>query len=207
MTAPTAIPSFKWAEDAERIFLTIELQSATEVSVQLQSSHFTFSAKAGEPSHTYSLDFELPKSIDTSKSTWSVKGRQVEVVLVKSEADEGYWHSLLKDKNQYKGRVKIDWDLWRDEDEEKALPEDFGGMGGMPGMGGMGGMPGMGGMGGMNFGDLGGAGGDEDEDAMDSDDEELPGLVDKETGEKGEGGNKEKEETEKEDEESQTTKA
>jgi hypothetical protein len=197
MTAPTAIPSFKWAEDAERIFLTIELQSATDVSVQIQTSHFTFSAKAGEPPHTYSLDFELPKNTDAGKSTWSVKGRQVEVVLVKAEADQGYWHSLLKDKNQYKGRVKIDWDLWRDEDEEKALPDDFGGMG----------MPGMGGMGGMNFGDLGGAGGGEDDDAMDSDDEELPGLVDKETGEKGEGGNKEKEEAQKEDEESQTTKA
>ena len=66
----------------------------------------------------------------------------MEILLIKADEDEGYWHQLLKDKNQYKGRVKIDWDLWRDEDEEKALPDDFGGMGGMGGMGG-GGMPGM----------------------------------------------------------------
>lgn len=146
-------PAFKWAEDNERIFLTIELPSATDVSIQLQPTRFTFKAK--QANDTYQLDFELPKSINTDKSTWSVKGRQVEVVLVKAEEDEGYWHQLLKDKNQYKGRVKIDWDLWRDEDEEKALPDDFGGMGGgMGGMGGgmgggMAGMPGMGGMGGM----------------------------------------------------------
>jgi len=138
-------PSFKWAEDNERIFLTIELQSATDVQIQFQPTHLTFKAKQGND--TYALDFELPKKINTDKSTWSVKGRQVEVVLVKADEDEGYWHALLKDKNQYKGRVKIDWDLWRDEDEEKALPDDFGGMGGMGGgMGGMGG-GGMGGMG------------------------------------------------------------
>ena len=137
-----SIPQFKWAEDGERIFLTIELQSATDVSVQLAASHFTFHAKSGSPSTPYSLDFELPKTIDPSASTWSVKGRQVEVVLVKADDSQGWWNHLLKDKNLYKGRVKIDWDLWRDEDEEKALPDDFGGMGGM------GGMPGMGGMGG-----------------------------------------------------------
>ena len=141
-------PSFKWAEDAERIFLTIELQSATDVQIKFEPSHLTFTAKQGTSTDTYTLDFELPKKINTEQSTYSVKGRQVEVVLVKADEDEGYWHALLKDKNQYKGRVKIDWDLWRDEDEEKALPDDFGGMGGMGGMGG-GGMPGMGGMGGM----------------------------------------------------------
>ena len=143
-------PAFKWAEDNDRIFLTIELQSATDVDIKVQPSHFTFAAKQGKDS--YALDFELPKKIDTDKSSWSVKGRQVEVLLVKADEDEGYWHALLKDKNQYKGRVKIDWDLWKDEDEEKAMPEDFGGMGGMGG--GMGGMPGMGGGGGMGGMDM-----------------------------------------------------
>ena len=141
----TSIPSFKWAEDSERVYLTVELQSATDVSVDLQPTRFTFKAKSD--SHVYGLDFELPKAIEPSKSTWSVKGRQVEVLLVKADDAQGFWQQLLKDKSLYKGRVKIDWDLWRDEDEEKAVPDDFGGMGGMGG--GMGGMPGMGGMGGM----------------------------------------------------------
>ena len=138
-----SIPQFKWAEDSERIFLTIELQSATDVSIKFSPTHFTFNAKSGSPPTSYGLDFELPKSIDPTASTWSVKGRQVEVLLVKADDSQGWWQHLLKDKTQYKGRVKIDWDLWHDEDEEKAVPDDFGGMGGM------GGMPGMGGMGGM----------------------------------------------------------
>jgi len=79
-----SIPSFKWAEDGERIFLTIELPSAVDVSVQLQPTRFSFKARSGASPTIYALDFELPKSIDASKSTWSVKGRQVEVVLVKA---------------------------------------------------------------------------------------------------------------------------
>lgn len=68
---------------------------------------------------------------------------------MKAEADQGWWNGLLADKNAYKGRVKIDWDLWRDEDDEgdEKDTSEFGGMPGMPGMGGMGGMPGMPGMG------------------------------------------------------------
>jgi CS domain len=137
----TLTPSFRWAEDASHIFLTIEVESAVDVAIKLDESHLSFRCKKTGDSSTYVLEFELPNKINTDKSSWSVKGRQVEIVLVKAEDAEGYWHGVLKDKNQYKGRVKIDWDLWRDEDEEKALPEDFGGLGGgMPGMGGMGGM-------------------------------------------------------------------
>lgn len=76
-----------------------------------------------------------------------MKGRELQFLLVKAEADQGWWNMLLADKNAYKGRCKIDWDLWRDEDDEGDEKDvgDFGagGMGGMPGMPGMG----MGGMG------------------------------------------------------------
>jgi hypothetical protein len=148
-TSGSLIPSFRWAEDSSHIFLTVELESASSVDVKLSPSHFAFTgSRGGDSSHSYLLDFELCKRIQPDKSSWSVKGREVEVLLVKAEEDEGYWHSVLKDRQQYKGRVKIDWNLWRDEDEEKAMPDDFGGMGGMGGMG-AGGMPGMGGMGGM----------------------------------------------------------
>jgi len=200
-------PSFRWAEDANHIFLTIEVESATDVVIKLDTQHLRFEGrKDGDNKTQYLLDFELAKKIQADKSSWSVKGRQVEIVLVKADDSDGYWHGILADKNQYRGRVKIDWNLWRDEDEEKGLPEDFGGMGGM------GGMPGMGGGGGMNLDDAG--------DGEDSDDEEgLPGLDDKEGGDdEGETGDHDgatradgekiaPSEAEKEDESTQQTKA
>ena len=78
-----------------------------------------------------------------------MKGRELQFLLVKAEDSEGWWNGLLADKNAYKGRCKIDWDLWRDEDDVDE-PKDAGdfGAGGMPGM------PGMG-MGGMGMGGMG----------------------------------------------------
>jgi len=68
-----------------------------------------------------------------------VKGRELQFLLVKAEESQGWWNMLLADKNAYKGRCKIDWDLWRDEDDEGDEKDvgDFGAGGtggGMPGM-------------------------------------------------------------------------
>jgi len=197
------VPEFKWAENHENIFLTIDLSDAKDVKVDMQEDGLTFRASA--QGKEFALDLKLKKKIDAAKSTFSVKGRDVKCLLVKAEADQGWWNGLLADKNAYKGRVKIDWDLWRDEDDvdEKDTSDFAGGMPGMGGMGGMGmpGMPGMGGMGGMGMGGMGmggmggmdmaemmkqmggmggmggmGMGGDDEEGEGDSDDEDLPDL-------------------------------
>lgn len=197
------IPTSKWAENEDHIFLTIEVPDSKNTSVTLTEDSLVYRSEQGDK--TYALDFKLSKKIDPSLSKWAAKSRSTEVVLIKSSDSLGWWNRLLADKNAYKGRVQIDWDLWRDEDEEdeKAAPQGFGegggggGMGGMGNMaqmmggmggGGMGGMGGgMGGMGGMDFasmmGGMGGAGGGGDmgdlggdEEGGDSDDEDLPDL-------------------------------
>lgn len=72
--------------------------------------------------------------------------------------------------------IKVDFDKWKDEDEEaEAEGNDAGGFGGMDfsqfgGMEGMNGMPGMGGLGGMpNFAGMG----KDDMGDLDLDDEEF----------------------------------
>lgn len=137
------------------------IADATNVDVKLENTHFHLESTRKGDETKYTLDFELAKSINAAESTYAVRARQIEFVLIKDDSAQGYWNALLKDKNQYKGRVSCDWDLYVDEDEQheadKNIPEDFGGMGGMPpGMGGMGGMPGMPGMGGMGGGAPGG---------------------------------------------------
>jgi len=181
MSAPL-IPAFKWAENADQIFLTIEVPSTAKSVLELTDENLKYSAAEGPKS--FALDLKFLKKIDAATSTWAAKGRNVEVLLKKSEETKGWWNQFLQDKNAYKGRVKIDWDLWHDEDEEKEMPNQFGtggmgGMGGMPGMGGMGGMggmpgmPGMNGMNGMDFSSMMGGGND---DEPDSDDDGLPDL-------------------------------
>jgi hypothetical protein len=198
MTTATSVPAFKWAENENDVFITIEVSDVKDGKVELKKKHLKFTGTSGTPKVTWLIDFELAGDIDDSKSTSAIKQRQVEILLKKDK--EGFWKSLTSsaDKNKYKGRLKADWDLWRDEDddEEKKAAPDFGmgGMGGMPGMGGMGGMPGGmgGGPGGMDLsalmaqmgkGGMGGApGGDDEEEpaGKDSDDDELPDLEDAE---------------------------
>ncbi len=135
------------AENNDNIYLTVEVSDAKDVKVEMKDDSVIFSATS--QGKDYALDLKLKKKIDAAKSSFATKGRDLEFLLVKAEADQGWWNALLADKNAYKGRCKINWDLWRDEDDvEEKDAGDFG-AGGMPG--GMGGMPGMGGMGGMGM--------------------------------------------------------
>jgi hypothetical protein len=125
------------AENHDNIYLTVEVSDAKDVKVEIKEDSITFAATSQGKS--FALDMKLKKKIDAAKSTYATKGRDLQFLLVKAEADQGWWNALLADKNAYKGRCKIDWDLWRDEDDvEEKDAGDFG-AGGMPGMG-MGGM-------------------------------------------------------------------
>jgi len=186
MSSGAVVPEFKWAENKDKIFLTLEVQDVKDVKVDMKEDRVTFSGK-GSGDKEYAVDLKLKKKINPEKSSYAAKGRDLQFLLHKAEDSEGWWNALVADKNAYRGRMKIDWDLWRDEDEEEEKDIGDFGMGGMPGMGmggmGMPGMGGMGGMGGMDLasmmqgmggmGGMGDMGGDE---GADSDDEELPDL-------------------------------
>jgi hypothetical protein len=143
-------------------------------TIDLSDKELKFKGESGGKS--YEVNIEFFKSVDSKDSTYKVLPRSVQMHVMKEkpkeedeEEEEEFWTRLLKDKTLEKNQVKIDWDRYVDEDEEKegfdtsALeggsgmggmpgmggPGGPGGMGGMPGMEGMGGMPGMGGMGGM----------------------------------------------------------
>jgi hypothetical protein len=144
------VPPFKWAENADKLFLTIEVQGCQNAKVDLSDDAVKFSGSQGDKN--FELDFKLFKKVNVQASSWAAKAREIEILLQKADECKGWWNQLLADKNQYKGRCKIDWDLWHDEDESKEMPASFGGNPGgmdfarmMQGMGGAG----MGGMGGM----------------------------------------------------------
>lgn len=114
------IPPFKWAEREDRLFVTIELNdlpSSTDIKINEESVAFN----AEKDGKKFELNLVLNGKINKDKSTFAVRPRSVELLLIKDS--EGYWNRLLKDKNAYKVQCKIDWDLWKDEDddEEKSI--------------------------------------------------------------------------------------
>jgi len=202
MSSSPLLPFFKWAQDADHIFIAIEVPNVVDDKYEITSNTFKFTGRSGQDH--YALEFEFNKKID-EKQTKVSKHRLLEFLIPKADDSKGFWSTLLsaKDKDRLKGKCKVDFDKWVDEDDAKKKLTDsldtsrFGGLGGMDdddmgglgGMGGMGGMSGMGGPGGPDMAKMmemlknrapGGPGGDHDDHDQagdhDSDDEELTDL-------------------------------
>ena len=146
------IPTCKWAQRKECVFVTVDIADAKDEEIVIADDKLTFKAMSnGKP---YECEMTLHASISMDGSKYTVKGRNVQFYLEKTDQEADFWPRLLKDKALNKRFVKVDFDKWVDEDEEDEADaidaNGMQGMGGMPGMGGpgMGGMPGMGGPGG-----------------------------------------------------------
>ena len=169
-------PPFKWAQNAERVLMTINITDCENIEVDVSEEENKVKFSATSNGVKYGLDMEVFMAIVKEDSAWNTKGRNVIINLAKKEkSDEDTWWPRITKEKVKNGLIEIDWSRWVDPDGEDEKPEsqDFdpsqmqgmgqggpggpGGMGGMPGMGGMGGMPGMGGMGGMRG--MGGPGG------------------------------------------------
>ncbi|XWS46670.1 hypothetical protein CRYUN_Cryun14cG0087600 [Craigia yunnanensis] len=158
-------PEVKWAERADKIYITVLLPDSKNAKVNLEPEGvFTFSATAGADNNLYELKLDLHDKVNVEESKISIGVRSIFCILEKAE--KVWWSKLLRGDGKTPHYVKVDWDKWVDEDEDNGSPGDvdlggmdfsnFGNMGGM-GDGGMG-------YGGMGDGGLG--------DFEDSDDEE-----------------------------------
>lgn len=50
-------------------------------------------------------------------SFFSWSNEQYKLLLAKKDTEQEFWPRLLKDAAAYKGRLAVDWELWKDEDE------------------------------------------------------------------------------------------
>lgn len=173
-TSALRAPLVLWAQRADKLFLTIEMEYCTSPEIKLEKDKLYFKGKsdsiqqdADHSEHEVTIEFFKPINVDDSKH--SVRARGTEFVIIKDEAS--WWPRLLKDSTKQHW-LKVDFPKWKDEDDS----DDEVGMAGMPGMGGMGGQPDFselmqqfGAQGGMgNFG-----AGDEGDEEYESDDDET----------------------------------
>merc|ERR1711916_146558 len=198
MSDETVHAPIKWAQRKDRVFVTLGVQDVTGETISLTETKLSFSGTDGS-GVGYATDIEFFEEIDAAASSYVVRPRAVEFLIMKKEQEEDaeHWPRLTKAKIKAPW-LACDWSKYVDPDEEDQADDsglgDFGmgGMGGMGGPGGVGGMDlsqlmagmggagGMGGMGGMPdlsamMAGMGGAGGD-------SDDDDIPGLDDEDDG-------------------------
>ncbi|KAK8509838.1 hypothetical protein V6N13_093682 [Hibiscus sabdariffa] len=153
-------PEVKWAQRADKVFITVQLSDSKDAKVNLEPEGvFSFTGTAGTGNAHYELKLDLFDKVVVEESKINIGVRSIFCILEKAE--KVWWKKLLRGDGKPPHYVKVDWDKWVDEDEDKGAGDldlggmdfsNFGGMGGMGDMmGGMGGMMGgMGGMGGMD---------------------------------------------------------
>lgn len=119
-------PLVKWAQRSDKLFITIELPDAKNVKLNLDpGGKFSFSATSGADNTLYELDFYLYDKVDVNESKASTTTRHIMYVVKK--ADSKWWSRLLKQEGKPPVFLKVDWDKWVDEDEEKPGGDlDFG---------------------------------------------------------------------------------
>lgn len=187
MATTTALSQVKppvvlWAQRADKLFLTLQIQDCKDPEIKLDIDKLYFKGKSysiqSDADHgQLEVTIEFYKSIDVGSSKQSIGARGIEFVIFKEDSD--WWPRLLKDSTKQHW-LKIDFPKWKDEDDsddeqQAGGPGGFGGFGGA-GMGG--GQPDFsdlmqqfgGGMGGAGMG----MGEDDDYESDDDDTEESP---------------------------------
>lgn len=108
-------PSCKWAERDDKVILTVDVRNVPkDAKIALKDN--VVSVEYGE----IKAEIKLFKDVITEESSWAVTPRGIVFQLKKKE--KGYWNRLIEGKAP--AWIKVDWDLWRDEDESEDEEKD-----------------------------------------------------------------------------------
>mmetsp|Transcript_7447 Transcript_7447/g.13791 ORF Transcript_7447/g.13791 Transcript_7447/m.13791 type:complete len:179 (+) Transcript_7447:220-756(+) len=119
-------PNVKWAQRKDRVLLTVECQNCKEPKLDIDNDLadgygiFTFAGegvKDGEAC-TYDLRLDLYGELNKEESKVSVTDRKIVLVLLKSKSGP-HWPRLLHAPGKSPPNIKVDWDLYMDEDDEE----------------------------------------------------------------------------------------
>ncbi|XP_003550101.1 co-chaperone protein p23-2-like isoform X2 [Glycine soja] len=98
-------PEVLWAQRSDKVYLTVALPDAKNVSVKCEPQGlFTFSA-SGVQEEAYSFSLELYGCIEPEKG------------------EKGWWKRLLKSEEKPAPYLKVDWNRWCDEDDEESTSD------------------------------------------------------------------------------------
>ncbi|XP_031384028.1 co-chaperone protein p23-2 isoform X2 [Punica granatum] len=111
-------PEVLWAQRSDKVYLTIALPDAKDVSVKCeQRGFFSFSATSAQ-GESFDFSLELFGSILPEGCRTKTGLRNIISLIQKEE--KGWWKRLLKSEEKPAPYLKVDWNKWCDEDEESA---------------------------------------------------------------------------------------
>ncbi|PZC86112.1 uncharacterized protein CG16817 [Helicoverpa armigera] len=156
-------PPVLWAQRKEDVFLTFSIETK-DPTIKIEKDSVYFKGVNASDNKVHEVTIPLYDAVLPETSAFVNKGRCIEMILRKEKKDSPYWPSLTKDKKK-PHYLKVDFNKWKDEDDEDENGE----------------MPGGNSIEEM-LRSMGGGGGDKadkpsfDDLETDSDDENLPDL-------------------------------
>ncbi|KAL1314299.1 hypothetical protein HN51_041090 [Arachis hypogaea] len=114
-------PEVLWAQRSDKVYLTVALPDAKDVSVKCEPHGlFTFSA-SGAQGESYSFTLELYGPIAPERCRTKAGLRNILCYVQKAE--KGWWKRLLKSEEKPAPYLKVDWHRWCDEDDEESTSD------------------------------------------------------------------------------------
>ncbi|GKC47419.1 HSP20-like chaperones superfamily protein [Tanacetum coccineum] len=119
-------PEVLWAQRADKVYLTIALTNAKDITVKCEPHGlFSFSA-VGAKDEKYEFSLELHGKIlpESCKTQMGLRN----ILCTVQKDGKGWWSRLLKSEGKPAPFIKVDWNKWCDEDDESANDTDEDGL-------------------------------------------------------------------------------
>ncbi|KAG5224271.1 co-chaperone protein [Salix suchowensis] len=114
-------PEVLWAQKSDKVYLTIALPDAKDISVKCEGEGlFSFSA-VGVQGETFNFSMELFGNIVPEGSKTKAGLRNIMCSIQKEE--KVWWKRLLKSEEKPAPYIKVDWNKWCDEDDEESASD------------------------------------------------------------------------------------
>jgi len=112
-TEKVMAPSVLWAQRADKVMVSIQLEEVTEEQISVGDKKLCFSGKSHGTAYEVNLEFN--NSIIPEESKQRRGGREYFFELKKKDPGP-FWPRLLKDTVKHQN-IKIDFNRWKDEDD------------------------------------------------------------------------------------------
>ncbi|GMH09720.1 hypothetical protein Nepgr_011561 [Nepenthes gracilis] len=111
-------PEVLWAQRSDKVYLTIALPDAKDVSVKFEPQGlFSFSG-IGMQGEQYDCKVELYAPIVPEGCKTTIGLRNIFCSVQKKQKE--WWKRLLKSDEKPAPYLKVDWNRWCDEDDEES---------------------------------------------------------------------------------------
>ncbi|KAK3241087.1 hypothetical protein CYMTET_49116 [Cymbomonas tetramitiformis] len=113
-------PSVTWAQRKDKLYLTIHVSDCSKPNFKIdEEGDLYFEGIGGSEKALYSLNISLLYPVKNREAKVAITPRYLFLIIPKTESGP-HWERLLRAPGRPPNYIKIDWDKWKDEDEEEA---------------------------------------------------------------------------------------